>query len=64
MTTAVDQHNTQHDWLRQWAVPQEDRGKYTSSPWTGGYRWFRSPNVIPIEQWRKKKQEGHITSPP
>jgi len=22
--------------------------------WKGGYRWFRSPNVIPMEQWRRK----------
>ena len=21
-----------------------------------GYRWFRSVNVIPIEQWRRKKR--------
>jgi hypothetical protein len=24
-------------------------------PWHGGYRWFRSPNVVPIEQWRRKQ---------
>ena len=35
-------------------LPQEER----STPWEGkGYRWFRSPNVVPLEQWRKRKQK-------
>ena len=29
--------------------------EHTPLPWTGGFRWFRSPNVIPIEQWRTKR---------
>jgi hypothetical protein len=33
--------------------PQEDRHLYTSAPWNGGYRWFRSPHVIPIEWYRR-----------
>lgn len=33
---------------------EEDRRLHTSAPWQGGYRWFRSPNVIPIERYRKK----------
>jgi hypothetical protein len=38
---------------RKLVLPQEDR----STPWEGkGYRWFRSPNVIPIEQWRRHRQ--------
>ncbi len=36
---------------RKLVLPQEDR----STPWEGkGYRWFRSPNVVPIEQWRRR----------
>jgi hypothetical protein len=27
--------------------------------WTGGYRWFRSPNIVPLEQWRKRKNLRH-----
>jgi hypothetical protein len=39
---------------RKLILPQEDR----STPWEGkGYRWFRSPNVVPIEQWRRGKEE-------
>ena len=36
---------------RKLVLPQEDR----NMPWDGkGYRWFRSPNVIPLEQWRRQ----------
>jgi hypothetical protein len=27
-------------------------------PWYGGYRWFKSPNVVPIEKYRKPKGHG------
>ena len=32
--------------LREWTIPEEDRAKYTTQPWAGEYRWFRSPNVL------------------
>jgi hypothetical protein len=35
--------------------PEEDRHLYTNTPWSGGFRWFRSANVIPIERWRRLK---------
>jgi hypothetical protein len=38
--------------LRDLIFPEEDRHLFTTTPWQGGYRWFRSPNVVPIEQWR------------
>jgi len=44
----VDEH------LRQFTFPEEDRPLYTTEPWKGGYRWFRSPNVVPIEQARQR----------
>ena len=49
---------------RKLILPQED--KRTS--WEGkGYRWFRSPNVIPIEQWRRRRngdmERGQAQSP-
>jgi hypothetical protein len=40
--------------LRRIIFCEEDRRKFTSAPWTGGFRWFRSPNIIPLEQWRKR----------
>jgi hypothetical protein len=44
--------------LRTWTIPEEDRSKYTSQPWSGEYRWFRSANVIPIEQARAKRERA------
>ena len=37
---------------RKRVLPQEDR----RTPWEGkGYRWFRSPNVIPIERGKRSE---------
>jgi hypothetical protein len=49
--------------LRQLIRPEEDRRRRTSAPWCGGYRWFRSPNVIPIEYGRRlrfKRQAAKV----
>jgi hypothetical protein len=45
------------DWLRQWTVPEEDRHEYTSTPWAGGYRWFRAANIVCLETWRRQKRQ-------
>jgi hypothetical protein len=37
------------------AFPEEDRHLHTSAPWDGGYRWFRSPNVICLEKYRGRR---------
>jgi hypothetical protein len=42
--------------LRSITPPEEERRQYTSAPWGGGFRWFRSPNVIPIEQYRRRPE--------
>ena len=37
-------------------LPEEDRQLYMpNAPWHGGYRWFRSPNVICLEKCRLLK---------
>ena len=41
------------EFLRWMIFPEEDRHKFTTTPWRGGYRWFRSPNVIPLEHYRR-----------
>jgi len=55
---------------RQLTFAEEDRHKFTSAPWSGGYRWFRSPNVTPIEYYRRPtvqvtptKRAGRTTLP-
>ena len=56
----MGQHNPKDpeydDFLRSLTWAEEDRHRYTSAPWSGGYRWFRSPNVVPLEQYRRVKQ--------
>jgi hypothetical protein len=46
--------------LRRFVVPEEDRPFFTSAKWTetGGYRWFRSPNVVCLEHYRRKPVKG------
>jgi hypothetical protein len=34
-------------------LAEEDRAALTSAKWKGGYRWFRSPNIVPIEHYRR-----------
>jgi hypothetical protein len=46
------------DW-RRLTIPEEDRAKYTSVKWSGEFRWFRSPNVVPIEQWRGRARPSN-----
>jgi hypothetical protein len=42
--------------LRDWTFPEEDRALFTTTPWKPGeFRWFRSRNVVPIEQWRRQQ---------
>jgi hypothetical protein len=53
--------------LRDWTFPEEDRALFTTTPWRPGeFRWFRSPNVVPIEQWWRRRQANNSVpaSPP
>jgi hypothetical protein len=44
--------------LRRLIFPEEDRHLFTTAPWRGGYRWFRSPNVVCLEKYRRLKASG------
>jgi len=53
---AISQKQDDDQFWRKLILPEEDRLRlYPDMPWKGGYRWFRSPNVVPIEQWRRKQ---------
>jgi hypothetical protein len=42
------------DWRRQYQIAEEDRLRLTSVGWDRvGYRYFRSPNVVCIEHYRR-----------
>jgi hypothetical protein len=44
------------DVLRALVFPEEDRAQWTTAAWSGEFRWFRSPNVVPLEKYRKLKK--------
>jgi hypothetical protein len=50
-----DEDGEDEAFLRQLIRPEEDRRR-TGMPWAGGYRWFRAPNVVPLEQWRDQRR--------
>jgi hypothetical protein len=54
MSAAVQRTDEEAEaFLRSVTLSEEDRRQCTSAPWRGGFRWFRSPNVIPLEQYRR-----------
>jgi len=53
----MDERQREDTFLREWTIPEEDRAKYTTQPWSGEYRWFRSPNIVCIEQYRSRFSE-------
>jgi hypothetical protein len=48
------------DWLRKLTFSEEERLSLTSAPWNGERRWFRSPNVVPLEKYREPDETAHI----
>jgi hypothetical protein len=49
--------------LKQWIFAEEDRAKFTTYPWAGGFRWFRSPNVVCLEQERERRRQQNQQKP-
>jgi hypothetical protein len=41
------EYEAKHDFARQVTLPWEDR-MATTHEWKGGYRWFRSDNVVDL----------------
>lgn len=56
-----DQDAEDESFLRKVVLPEEDRRRYGVS-WPGGYRWFRSPNVIDLWRYRSAAQHARISS--
>jgi hypothetical protein len=57
-STLVRRHSAEDEAFWQRIVfPEEDRRHFTRKPHDGAYRWFRSPNIIPIEHWQRVKLE-------
>ena len=44
--------------LRRLIPCEEDKRRlFPTMTWTGGYRWFRSPNVIDLEAYRNRVKD-------
>lgn len=42
-------------------MPEEDRRNHSTAPsWDGGYRWFRSINVVDLQQYRSPAEKERI----
>ena len=57
---ALEAYDREHAFARSVLLPEEDRAKLTAARWEGGYRWFRTPNVVCLEKARKLRTEGRI----
>ena len=60
ISDAIARYDDEHAFARQVILPEEDRAQYTPAPWLGGYRWFRSSNVICLEKYRRLKAAGQV----
>lgn len=56
--TMLNRRYTEEDevFFNTWVFPEEDRHLFTTAPWSGGYRWFRSPNVICLEKYQPSRK--------
>ena len=57
---ALEEYDQAHAFARTIIPPEEDRARLPLPPWNGGYRWFRSANVICLEKARRLRVEGRI----
>jgi hypothetical protein len=55
-------HQGQDDaFLQQFVLSEEDRQRrHPTTQWTGGYRWFRSLNVVKLELYRTQAEMDRI----
>ena len=60
LAEAAAKYEEEHAFARKVVLPEEDRALITSALWRGGYRWFRSPNVIQLERYRTTAEMARI----
>ena len=55
MGTKLEKVEDEQDeiFIRSLVWPEEDRLRMTGTKWAGGYRYFRSPNVVCIEHYKR-----------
>jgi hypothetical protein len=58
LTRRNDDDEDDDMFLRRLIPCEEDRRQlYPTAVWTGGYRWFRSSNIIDLEAHRSRRRE-------
>ena len=57
---ALEAYDREHAFARSVLLPEEDRAKLTAVRWEGGYRWFRTRNVVCLEKAQRLRAEGRI----
>jgi hypothetical protein len=48
------------DSLQRLTFAEEDRSRFTTTPWRGEYRWFRSANVVDLQHYRSADEKERI----
>jgi hypothetical protein len=62
LTDLLAKYEADHQFLRRFTLPQEDR-LATMAPWSGGYRHFRASNVVCLEKVRAVLRQGREIEP-
>jgi hypothetical protein len=57
-----DDDDADDAFLRSLMLPEEDRRLLTATPWTGGFRWFRTTNVVDLETYRRRRDRKARTN--
>jgi hypothetical protein len=60
VTDEDEEEDEDEAFLRNLVLPQEDCMRLGVA-WTGGWRWFRSQNVVCLEQYRKRRMAASKT---
>jgi DNA-binding GntR family transcriptional regulator len=57
----ISLNNTNEAFYRRFTLPEERKNRAsTSIEWRGTYRWFASPNVVKLEDYRQSGEMGRI----
>jgi hypothetical protein len=56
---ALAEYEAQHETVRRMSLPVEDKLPFMPRIIrdSGGYRWFRSPNIVCLEKYRRFKSQ-------
>jgi hypothetical protein len=53
-------HRDDSAFWQKLTLPVDERSQWTTAKWDGSHRWFKSPNVIPLERYRTPAEWSRI----